>query len=192
MHSADVIHSYYIPAFKVKQDVVPGIDGLYLWFTARELGEYDVFCAEYCGLQHSAMLSKVVVMPADEFDAWLGEEGDKVSEMQAALETGGDDRSSLIALGKRLATTKGCIACHSSDGTPLVGPTFKAAYGISRRVVTGGNERDVVVDDDYIRKSILEPNSDIAVGFQPLMPSQAGLITDDEIEALIAYIESLE
>jgi cytochrome c oxidase subunit 2 len=192
MHSADVIHSYYIPAFKVKQDVVPGIDGLYLWFTAREVGEYDVFCAEYCGLQHSAMLSKVVVMPEGEFGVWLQEEGEKVSEMQAALAEGDSGGSSLAVLGKRLATTKGCIACHSSDGTQLVGPSFKQTYGTSRRVVTDGSEREVIADDDYIRKSILEPNSDIAVGYQPLMPSQAGLITDDEIDALIAYIRSLE
>jgi cytochrome c oxidase subunit 2 len=192
MYSADVIHSYYIPAFKVKQDVVPGIDGLYLWFTAKKVGEYDVFCAEYCGLQHSAMLSKVVVMPEGDFGVWLREEGEKVAEMQAALEKGGDDSGSLAVLGRRLSATKGCTACHSSDGTRLVGPSYKGSYGISRRVVTGGEERDVVVDDEYIRKSILEPNNDVAVGYQPLMPPQAGLVNDDEIEALIAYIKSLK
>lgn len=192
LKSLDVIHSFYIPAFKVKQDVVPGIEGLYLWFTAREIGEYDVFCAEYCGLQHAAMLSRVVVMPDDEFQSWLETEGEKVAEMKAALEEGGDKGESLAALGKRLATTKGCIACHSTDGTRLVGPSFKGIYQIAQTVVTGGAEREIVVDDDYIRKSILQPNADVVKGYQPLMPSQEGLVNDDEIEALIAYIKSLD
>jgi cytochrome c oxidase subunit 2 len=190
MKSADVIHSYYIPAFKVKQDVVPGVDGLYMWFTAREVGEYDVFCAEYCGLQHSAMLSKVVVMPGGDFDAWLSSSGDEVAEMRAALKEGGGD--DLARLGERLSATKGCVACHSSDGSRLVGPSYKGSYGMSRIVVTEGGEREIVVDDDYIRKSILEPNADVVKGYQPLMPPQGGLVSDDEIAALVAYIKSLK
>jgi cytochrome c oxidase subunit 2 len=191
MRSLDVIHSYYIPAFKVKQDVVPGVDGLFLWFTARETGEYDVFCAEYCGLQHSAMLSKVRVLPEADFDAWLVEEGAEVAEMKAALEAGGEGEG-LVLLGQRLATTKGCVACHSTDGTRLVGPSFRGIYGLSEIVVTGGAERQIVVDDDYLHLSIVEPNADIVKGYQPLMPSQTGIVNDDEIKALIAYIKSLE
>jgi cytochrome c oxidase subunit 2 len=192
MKSVDVIHSYYIPAFKVKQDVVPGVDGLYLWFTANETGEYDVFCAEYCGLQHSAMLSKVVVMPQVEFETWLQDEGEEVAVMKAALEGGGDDSGSLVALGERLSRTKGCIACHSSDGTRLVGPSYKGIYGLSEIVVTEGVERQIVVDDDYLRKSIFEPNADIVQGYQPLMPSQTGIVNEDEASAIIAYIKSLQ
>jgi len=191
MRSLDVIHSYYIPAFKVKQDVVPGVDGLFLWFTARETGEYDVFCAEYCGLQHSAMLSKVRVLPEADFDAWLVEEGAEVAEMKAALEAGGEGEG-LVLLGQRLATTKGCVACHSTDGTRLVGPSFRGVYGLSETVVTGGAERQIVVDDDYLHRSIVEPNADIVKGYQPLMPPQTGIVNDDEIKALIAYIKSLE
>lgn len=192
MKSVDVIHSYYIPAFKVKQDVVPGVDGLYLWFTARETGEYDVFCAEYCGLQHSAMLSKVVVMPEGDFDSWLAKEGEEVAAMQAALEGDDEDSGSLAALGGRLSVTKGCVACHSTDGSRLVGPSFKGVYGMSEIVVTDGVEREIVVDDDYVRKSIVEPNADIVLGYQPLMPPQAGIVNDDEIKALLAYIKSLK
>jgi cytochrome c oxidase subunit 2 len=192
LKSRDVIHSFYIPAFKVKQDVVPGVDGLFLWFTAKEIGEYDVFCAEYCGLQHSAMLSKVVVMPETEFDEWLSKKGEEVKEMQASLEEGGEEEGSLATLGQRLATTKGCIACHSSDGSRLVGPSFKALFGTTQNVVSDGVEREVTVDDDYVRKSILEPKADIVKGYQPLMPSQRGLVTDDEIDAIIAYIKSLK
>ncbi len=191
MRSLDVIHSYYIPAFKVKQDVVPGVDGLFLWFTARETGEYQVFCAEYCGLQHSAMLSKVKVLPGADFDAWLVEEGVEVAQMKAALEAGGEGEA-LVTLGRRLATTKGCVACHSTDGTRLVGPSFKGIYGLSETVVTGGAERQIVVDDDYLYRSIVEPNADVVKGYQPLMPPQTGIVNDDEIKALIAYIKSLE
>jgi cytochrome c oxidase subunit 2 len=192
MRSIDVIHSYYIPAFKVKQDVVPGVDGLFLWFTARETGEYDVFCAEYCGLQHSAMLSKVRVIPEADFDAWLSDEGAAVAEMQAALEASGGGGEALENLGKRLATTKGCVACHSTDGTRLVGPSFKGIYGLSETVITGGAERQIVVDDDYLYRSIADSNADIVKGYQPLMPPQAGIVNDDEIKALIAYIKTLE
>jgi cytochrome c oxidase subunit 2 len=192
MKSADVIHSFYIPAFKVKQDVVPGVDGLYLWFVAKETGEYDVFCAEYCGLQHSAMLSKVIVMPQGEFDSWLSMKGEEVAAMEAALEEGGGDSGSLAALGERLAITKGCIACHSADGTRLVGPSFKGVYGMSEIVITDGVEHEIVVDDDYIRRSIVDSRADIVKGYQPLMPPQDGIVNDDEVEALVAYIKSLK
>jgi cytochrome c oxidase subunit 2 len=187
-----VIHSFYIPAFKVKQDVVPGLDGLYLWFTAKQTGEYDVFCAEYCGLQHSAMLSKVVVMPEAEFNGWLAKEGEKVAAMKVELEKGGGDSGSLVALGKRLSGTKGCIACHSTDGSRLVGPSFKGLFGMSQTVVTDGAEHEIVADEDYIRKSILQPKADVVKGYQPLMPPQAGIVNDDEINALIAFIKSLK
>ncbi|MDH3198931.1 MAG: cytochrome c oxidase subunit II [Candidatus Krumholzibacteria bacterium] len=193
LESADVIHSYYIPAFKVKQDVVPGIKNLFLWFVPKVEGTYDVFCAEYCGLQHSGMLTKVHVISRAEFDEWYEAEGAKVAEARATLEAGAEaDTGALAALGKQLATSKGCVACHSVDGTPLIGPTFKGAYGMTETVVTGGAERQVMVDDDYIRKSILDPTADVVKSFQPLMPSQEGLVTDQEIQAIIEYIKTLQ
>lgn len=188
--SQDVIHSYYIPAFKVKQDAVPGVPGLFLWFSAYQVGDYQVFCAEYCGLGHSKMWSKVHVMTQEDFDAWLAGEGAKVAQMQKAAES--DEGDGLHILGEALSKSKGCVACHSIDGSKLVGPSYKGIYGSTATVVTGGQERQVTVDDDYIRHSILKPADDVVKGFQPLMPSQEGLVTDAEIKALTAYIKTLQ
>jgi len=191
--SQDVIHSYYIPAFKVKQDAVPGVPNLFLWFSAREVGDYDVFCAEYCGMGHSAMLTKVHVVPRQEFDAWLAREGAKVAELRKATESAEAGASAnLHIIGEQLAKAKGCVACHSMDGSKLVGPSFKGAYGRAEVVVTAGQEREVTVDDAYIKKSLLEPAADVVKGFQPLMPSQQGLVSEPEIKALIEYIKTLK
>jgi cytochrome c oxidase subunit 2 len=195
LHSADVLHSYYVPAFKVKQDAVPGNDKLFLWFTPKQVGEYDVMCAEYCGLNHSGMHTFVEVKAVDEFEQWYESEGARVAEMKSALESSGEGEAggaALVSVGRNLATIKGCIACHSTDGSKLIGPSFKGIYGHEATVITGGNERTVVVNDEYIRHSILNPGDDIVKGFQPLMPSQQGLVTDDEINAIIQYIKSIE
>lgn len=190
LKSQDVLHSYYIPAFKVKQDAVPGVPGLFLWFAAYETGVYQVFCAEYCGLSHSAMWSKVHVLPQAEFDEWLRVEGEKVVQIAKAAETGEGDN--LHILGEALSKSKGCVACHSVDGSKLIGPSFKGVYGKSETVVTAGQERQITVDDTYIKHSILKPMDDIVKGFQPLMPSQEGLVNEAEIRALTAYIKSLQ
>ncbi|MCI0451748.1 MAG: cytochrome c oxidase subunit II [Candidatus Latescibacteria bacterium] len=188
--SQDVLHSYYIPAFKVKQDAVPGIPDLFLWFEAYQTGVYQVFCAEYCGLSHSAMWSKVHVVTQDEFEEWLRVEGEKVVQIQQAAESG--EGENLHILGEALSKSKGCNACHSIDGTRLIGPTYKGLYGKTETVVTGGQEREIVVDDAYIRNSMLKPTDDIVKGYQPLMPSQEGLVNESEIKALTAYIKSLQ
>jgi cytochrome c oxidase subunit 2 len=191
--SQDVIHSFYLPAFKVKQDAVPGVPGLFLWFIAKQVGDYDIFCAEYCGLNHSHMLSKVHVLPQADFDAWLKSEGVKVAALEkATASTGGADDGSLAIMGKQLATSKGCVACHSSDGSKLIGPSYKGLYGSKQTVVSAGAEHEVTVDDAYIKKSMLEPTADVVKGFQPLMPSQQGLVSDGEVKALTAYIKSLK
>jgi len=169
LKSMDVLHSYFIPAFKVKQDLVPGRDDLFLWFEARKIGQYDVFCAEYCGLQHSAMLTKCNVMSVEDYDAWLEAEGEKVEKLDEAVAEGGT--GSLHILGEKLATTKGCVACHSSDGSRLVGPSFKGLFGRVEMVVTNGEKRQVTADEDYIRNSIMNPAEDVVDTYQPLMPS---------------------
>lgn len=189
LHSSDVIHSYYIPAFKVKQDVVPGLNDFFLWFSANQVGVYDVLCAEFCGTNHSAMLTKIHVLEQNEYDAWYESEGAKVVQVADALDSGGGN---MVAAGQHLSTTKGCIACHSSDGSALIGPSFKGLFGKTEIVITAGVEREITVDEEYLRTSILKPADDLVKGFQPLMPSQEGLVTDDEINAIIDYIKSLE
>jgi len=176
--SADVLHSLAIPAFRVKEDAVPGKEN-YLWFQPEVTGSYDLFCTEYCGMGHSAMVTKVEVMPEQDFNAWyLGATGN------AARSGSGPD-------GAKLFTEKGCSACHSIDGSPKVGPSLKGVFGRHVTVLTNGKERDITANDDYVRKSLVEPQADVVKGFPPIMPSQKGVLTDAEIGALVQYMKTL-
>ncbi|MGD0281545.1 MAG: cytochrome c oxidase subunit II [Dissulfurispiraceae bacterium] len=171
--SADVIHSLYIPAFRIKEDAVPGLR-THLWFKANELGAYDIFCTEYCGTGHSHMRSKVVVMADNEFDKWY----------ESAEARGEKDR------GLQLLQVKGCLGCHTTDGTKKIGPTFKGLFGSKELVVTNGKEREVVVDEDYIKKMVLQPGVDIVKGYPPIMPALP--VTGEELDAIIAAMKELK
>jgi cytochrome c oxidase subunit 2 len=175
--SEDVIHGFYAPAFRIKQDVVPGMVN-HLWFQPTEVGTFDVFCSQYCGLQHAKMQTKIVVLPEEEFNQWY-------RERKKQLETIKEKPR-----GFQLFQEKGCNACHSIDGTFIVGPTLKGLYGKTVIVLTDGRERTVVADEAYIRKSILDPNADIVKGFAPIMPAQK--LTDKEIEEIIRYLKELK
>lgn len=175
--SQDVIHSFYIPAFRVKQDAVPRMV-THLWFKANEAGTYDVLCAEYCGLQHSYMLTKVIALSEREFKKWY--------------EEGGKKEARVLPAGVKLFEEKGCKACHSIDGSPLVGPTVKGLFGKTLTVSTEGKERQVVADEAYLRKSLLEPNADVVKGFPPIMPSQKEILSEEEINELIRYLKELK
>jgi cytochrome c oxidase subunit II len=176
MSSEDVIHSLFIPAFRLKMDVVPG-RYTKTWFEARRVGEYTLFCAEYCGEQHSKMLAQVVVHPSGEFEKWLA---DAANFLERVTPEEG---------GRIVYERKGCVQCHSVDGSAKSGPTFKGAFGEEHEMADG---RRIPVDENYIRKSILEPQADIRAGFKPVMPTYAGQIRDEEIDALIAFIKSLK
>ncbi len=169
LESADVIHSFFVPAFRMKEDCMPGRHN-HAWFQAEREGVYDIMCAEYCGDKHSAMLSKVIAVPADTFDVWLERGGGRPT-------------------GLKLMQIKGCVACHTSDGSKLVGPTYKGLFGSKVRVTTNGVEREVLADEDYLRRSILQPKADIVVGFQPQMPDMAGQLDDEDIKLIIDYIK---
>ncbi len=173
--SRDVLHSFYVPAFRIKKDLVPGVPTA-LWFTADEEGTYDVLCTEYCGVRHSAMLSRVVVMSENQFAAWMA---GKIAHEAAE------------PAGRELLESKGCIGCHSLDGSRIVGPTFKGIFGRKVRVLTDGTEREIVTDEDYLRRSIVKPNADVVVGYPPIMPSQEGILSDEQIDAIIEHLKTV-
>lgn len=182
LESQDVLHSYYIPAMMVKQDAVPGGRN-YLWFRAEEEGYFQVLCAEYCGDDHAYMYSYIKVLPQAEFDAWYAEQG-------AAL--GNVDSKNIPASvkGEQLVETMGCITCHSTDGSERVGSSFKGLYGTSRSVLTAGTERAVVADENYIRRSILEPRADKVKALAGrVMPDHS--LSEAELDAIVAYLKTL-
>ncbi len=185
LHSLDVLHGFYVPAFRIKADVVPGKDN-YTWFQATELGDFDIECTVMCGVNHSYMLSKVHVIPEADFSAWyFGESTDPPVLGQAELVMGTPD----AARGARVFKLKGCVSCHSVDGSKLVGPTWKGLYGSKVTVLTDGQEREVTAADDYIKRSIHHPPAELVKGFAPQMPTTE--LKDRDVDDLVAYIKSL-
>jgi len=176
MTSTDVVHSMFIPAFRAKMDVFPGRYSK-LWFEADGPGEYPIYCAEYCGTSHSAMLSQCIAHPPGEFETWL-------TEASNFLDTVSPEEG-----GKMLYDMRGCAQCHSIDGTNRIGPSFQGAFG-AQRAFTDGTEG--VVDENYIRESLLQPQSKVVAGYDGVMPAFQGRMNDQEIGALIAYIKSLQ
>jgi cytochrome c oxidase subunit II len=176
MSSDDVLHSFYVPDFRVKMDVIPN-RYTSVWFEATEPGESVIYCAEYCGTAHSQMLATVHVHTQDDFDLWL-EAGETIDEDLTPVE-----------LGRQLVERQGCLACHSTDGATLMGPTFLEIMGRDRLLTDGTT---VTIDENYIRQSILEPNTQVADGFPAVMPSYAGSLSDRQIDAIIEYLKTLD
>lgn len=170
-----VLHSFFIPAFRVKQDVVPGRYTA-LWFQADKEGEYQVFCAEFCGTNHWAMEAKVRAVPVADFESWLSAEG--------------AGNLSLADQGRQLYASKACIGCHTLDGNRAVGPTFKGLFGKTEALEGGGS---VKVDENYLRESILEPNKSIVATYPAgVMPTFAGQLSDADVGALIEFIKTVK
>jgi cytochrome c oxidase subunit 2 len=184
--SADVVHSLYIPAYRIKEDCVPGMD-THLWFLPDEIGSYDLFCTEYCGVEHSSMITKVEVLQEKDFEAWYGAAA-KVATPSSAPE---NKKKKPEPEGAVLVRVKGCLACHSTDGTPKVGPTFKGVLGRKEIVIREGKEREIRVDEAFIKQTLLTPELDRVKGFPPIMPPQKGLLTDNEIKEIIEYLKAL-
>jgi len=176
MSSDDVLHSFYIPNFRVKRDVIPN-RYTKLWFEPTKKGNYQIFCTEYCGDGHSDMLASIRVVSMPEYEKWLATQG-----------SGGDDLP-LDELGEKLYTSKACVTCHSIDGSAKVGPTWKGLFGAKRAFVDGSS---AVADENYIKESILIPGKHVVVGYGPVMPAYQGLLSDREIDALIEYIKKVK
>lgn len=177
LKSEDVNHSLFIPAFRVKEDVIPGYD-TYMWFIPTIVGEYEILCTEYCGLLHSSMLAKAKVLEEADYDNWF-------TEFKAAAVVPEPD-------GYLLLRNTGCIACHSLDGTKLVGPSFKGLYGSERVVTAGTGQITVIADEKYISTSIYNPDSEIVSGYaKGLMKSYKELLKDEDIVTMTNYLKTL-
>lgn len=197
MTSMDVNHSLYIPAFRIKEDVIAGRNN-YLSFTADEVGDYVIECAEYCGLKHSMMFSAVIAMNREDFDNWYKQEGkDSVDtsseeEVQDSSKVAEETTAKLEIPLHNLLREKGCMNCHTLDGSEKLAPSFKGIAGTKQIVLTDGEEREIVVDDDYLRKSIISPNADIVKGYaMGMMPSQKYNLDDEELAKVIESIKSI-
>jgi cytochrome c oxidase subunit 2 len=171
MTSEDVIHDVFVPAFRVKADVVPG-RYTHLWFQSTKPGRYRLFCAEYCGTKHSGMIGQVVVMDPSEYQTWL---------------SGGASEGSLASAGAKLFQDLACNTCHRPDAQGR-GPVLEGLFG---KTVTLQNGETLSVDEAYVRESILQPAAKIASGFQPIMPTFQGLVTEEQLLELIEYVKSL-
>lgn len=169
--SEDVIHSFFVPAFRVKTDVIPGRYTT-LWFTPTKPGRYHLFCAEYCGTEHSRMIGWVTVMEPEEYQAWL---------------SGGPPPASPIEAGTQLFTQLGCMTCHK-DAPGALGPSLTGVYGHEILLASG---ETVIADETYLRESILNPTAKVVAGFQPVMPPFQGQVSEEGVLQLIAYIKSL-
>lgn len=171
MTSQDVLHSFYVPSMRIKQDVIPGRYTM-LWFDSTKLGDFQIFCTEFCGAAHSAMLAKMKVVPMAEYEAWLQEN---------------DAELTLSQLGKKLYNSKTCVACHSTGDNVQVGPGYKGLFGKTREFADGTTG---VADENYLRDSILNPNGHIVKGFGAgLMPAFQGQLSERELNALIEFIK---
>ncbi|MEM6732238.1 MAG: c-type cytochrome, partial [Myxococcota bacterium] len=177
MYSDDVLHSFFVPNFRVKQDVVPG-RYTSLWFEPTVAGEHQIFCTEYCGTRHSDMLAKVIVHESrEDYEQAVGKLMNKYEGLNLAQS------------GELIYKAKGCNGCHSIDGSRLVGPSFKGTWG-SQRKFTDGSALDA--DENYIRNSVLYPQQKVVAGYAPVMPSYQGQLSDDEVGFIIEYIKSLK
>jgi cytochrome c oxidase subunit 2 len=170
MTSQDVIHSFYMPAFRIKQDVLPGRYTVE-WFRATKPGTYHLFCAEYCGTQHSGMIGSIVVMEPNDYQAWMS----------------GSGSQPLAVTGQKLFSEMGCTTCHRSD-TQERGPNLAGVFG---KPVLLADGRTVTADENYLRESIVDPGAKVVKGFKPLMPTFQGQLSEEQLNALIAYVKSL-
>jgi cytochrome c oxidase subunit 2 len=169
MTSQDVIHSFFVPAFRMKQDVLPGRYTV-AWFRATKPGTYHLFCAEYCGTQHSGMIGSIVVMEPAQYEAWMS----------------GGTGGPLSATGEKIFAELGCVTCHRSDSQGR-GPNLQGIFGKPVQLEDG---RTITADENYVRESILDPGAKVVKGFKPVMPTFQGLVSEEQLNALVAYVKS--
>jgi len=188
LRSPDVLHGFFIPAFRIKQDVVPGKDN-YTWFVPTQLGSFDIECTVICGVSHATMLSKAIVVPLPEFAKWYFADGD--APMPGQAKAAGTTASAPPTPVVDILNQKSCTACHSLDGAAMVGPTLKGLYGRKQVVVDpSGKEREVTVDEAYLERSIADPGAENVKGYPPAMPKSP--ITESEVRQIVEFIKTLK
>jgi cytochrome c oxidase subunit 2 len=183
--STDVIHGFFVPAFRLKLDAVPSFTNS-TWFQATRTGTFDILCTVICGVDHSGMLGKVVVVPEAEFRAWY-------FAPEGALEPvlpGAPAAPAAEPAGLALLRTKGCLDCHSVDGSPMVGPTLKGVYGRKEEVQLAGQVRRLTVDEARLRRAILAPGKEVVQGYPPVMPQVE--LAPRELDQVIDYLKTLD
>jgi cytochrome c oxidase subunit 2 len=195
MTSEDVLHGFFIPNFRIKQDVVPGMYTS-IWFEATVPGRHQVFCTEYCGTSHSGMLAHVNVLTDQQWKDWLrGKKITGITTAGATAEEAAQEEKaelqpmSLVEQGRKIYETKSCNTCHSTDGTNKIGPTWKGLYGSEVELVDG---KKVTEDDTFIHTCITDPNSVRVKGYGPVMPTFKGVLTEQDIAAVIAFMKSIK
>lgn len=191
MTSRDVIHSFYVPELRVKQDVQPART-TQLWFNADRVGTYDIFCTEYCGTGHSTMRGQVQVMEPADFDKWMSAQR---AGLTARQDSGGPidpediGHLTLVQQGRKAAAELECLKCHTIDGTQHIGPTWLGLYHRNERLT---NNTEILVDEAYLTKSMMDPMADIVMGYAPVMPTYQGRMTGPQAAAIVEYIKSLQ
>lgn len=188
--SRDVIHSFFVPDFRIKMDALPG-RYTETWFEATKPGRYQILCAEYCGTWHSQMWGEVVVMPPAEFDSWMLQQragAGLTDRVDTSTDDGPSFHGTLVEYGKRVAMAQGCLKCHSLDGDPHIGPTWLDLYRRTETLETG---ETVLADEAYLTDSMIDPRAKIVKGFKPVMPTYRGKLAAPDAAALVEFIKSL-
>ena len=170
--STDVLHSFFMPAFRIKLDAVPGMN-TYVWFQAPEAGSYDIFCAEFCGTGHAAMITTAEVLSTEDFERWYAES---------------TTASSDVARGKQLLEEQGCLGCHSFDGSNSIATTFGVLKGTKREIMSDGVKKSIEVDAEYLRRAIRAPGADLVEGFPPIMPAYGDEISESDLDEIINFL----
>jgi cytochrome c oxidase subunit 2 len=188
VRSVDVVHGFFIPSFRLKIDAVPSRTNT-TWFQPTKLGSYDIECTVICGVDHSLMLSKVIVVPEDEFKAWYfgGENAPEPGKVIRAAEAHPDLKD--LPPGLAVLTAKGCIVCHSVDGKPKVGPTFKALLGREQQILVAGVPKNIRVDEAYVRRAIVNPAAEVVRGYPQAMPKVP--LSEQELSEILGYLKTL-
>jgi cytochrome c oxidase subunit II len=193
LRSLDVLHGFFIPAFRIKEDVVPGKEN-YTWFVPTQLGSFDIECTVICGVSHAMMLSKAVVVPVSDFESWYFGDEDALppKQLKASRPAKTDAKTETEASpALNIMNQKFCPTCHSVDGSALVGPSFKGLYGRKQVVVDSkGKEREMAVDDAYLARAIQDPGFETVKGYPPAMPKSP--LTDAELKQVIEFIKTLK